>query len=318
MPLPAQSWLSNDDIANLLDLAGYRVVRQGRRMLLPRRLPLVSPLVNTYLVQLPIVNRLGLTGYVIARPEAPPRDASADGYSCSVVIPARNERGNIEAAIRRMPRLGRHTEIIFVDGRSTDGTFEEIQRVVRSYRGRWDLKALKQRGRGKGDGVRQALSVATGDVLMILDADLTVPPEDLPKFFDVLVSGLGEFANGSRLVYPRSRRAMPLRNTLANKLFGSMFSYLLGQPFKDTLCGTKALWRRDYDRIVAGRAFFGDFDPFGDFDLLFGASKLNLQIVQVPVRYQERSYGRSNIHHTREGLTLLRICAYASKKLKFV
>ncbi len=318
MPLPAQSWLSGNDIANLLHLTGYRVVKEGRRMLFPRQAPLFAWLVNRYVAHLPLINRLCLTGYVVARPEGPVRDDATVDYSCSVVIPARNERGNVEAAIQRMLRMGRHTEIIFVEGHSSDGTFEEIQRVAQAYGNDWDIKVLKQSGQGKGDAVRQGFSVASGDVLMILDADLTVPPEDLPKFFDVIVSGRGEFANGSRLVYPRSRRAMPLFNTLANKFFGTAFSYLLGQPLKDTLCGTKALWRRDYQKIAAGRAFFGDFDPFGDFDLLFGASKLNLDIVEVPVRYDERNYGRSNIQHIREGLILLRMCLYASKKIKFV
>jgi hypothetical protein len=321
MPLPAQSWLSGTDIANLLELTGYRVIKEGRRMLFPRRVPLLSTVLNRYVAQLPIVNHLCLTGYLVARIDGPEPEAEeepASPYSCSVIIPARNERGNIEAAMQRMPRLGRHTEVIFIEGHSSDGTYEEIERVAALYGDTWDIKMLKQDGKGKGDAVRKAFAAATGDVLMILDADLTVPPEDLPKFFDVIVSGRAEFANGCRLVYPRSREAMPLRNTLANKIFGSLFSYLLGQPFKDTLCGTKALWKRDYDKIVAGRNFFGDFDPFGDFDLLFGASKLNLHIVDVPVRYNERSYGQSNIQHTREGLILLRMCAYASRKIKFI
>lgn len=321
MPLPAQSWLSGTDIANLLQLTGYRIIKEGRRLLFPRRVPVLSALLNRYVAHLPIVNHLCLTGYLVARLDGTPtvtHHAADSPYSCSVIVPARNEEGNIEAAIQRMPRLGRHTEIIFVEGHSTDGTFAEIQRVASVYGQDWDIKVLKQDGKGKGDAVRKGFEAASGDVLMILDADLTVPPEDLPKFFDVIVSGRGEFANGCRLVYPRSRKAMPFRNTLANKFFGSMFSYLLGQPFKDTLCGTKALWRRDYQKIVAGRGFFGDFDPFGDFDLLFGASKLNLHIVDVPVRYDERSYGQSNIQHTREGLILLRMCAYASRKIKFV
>lgn len=319
MPLPAQSWLSGQDIANLLQITGFRVVKTGRRMLLPRGVPLTAGLLNRYVAQLPLINRLCLTGYVVARPDSTTdTETAASLHSCSVVIPARNERGNIEAAVRRMPRLGRHTEIIFVEGHSTDGTFEEIGRVARVYGKDWDIKVLKQDGVGKGDAVRKAFGVASGDVLLILDADLTVPPEDLPKFFDVIVSGRGEFANGSRLVYPRSRDAMPVANTFANKIFGSIFGYLLGQSVKDTLCGTKGLWRDDYQKIAAGRTFFGDFDPFGDFDLLFGASKLNLDIVDVPVRYVEREYGRSNIQHLKEGLVLLRMCSYASKKIKFV
>jgi glycosyltransferase involved in cell wall biosynthesis len=214
--------------------------------------------------------------------------------------------------------LGADTEIIFVEGHSRDDTWAAIQELLRTYRGPYRLKAFQQTGRGKADAVRLGFNEASGDILMILDADLTVPPEDLPHFVDVLASGRGEFVNGSRLVYPRSRQAMPWLNTLANKFFAQMFSFLLEQPLKDTLCGTKVLWREDYDRLAAGRHYFGDFDPFGDFDLLFGAAKLNLHIVEVPIRYQPRTYGSSNIAHVKEGLVLLKMCSYDSRKLKFI
>lgn len=318
MPQPPQNWLSPEDVTNLFRVAGYRIVKRGHRLLLPKELPLVSTVANRFLAPLPGLTRLGLTAYLVARLDERSLEDHSQDYSCSVIIPARNERGNIEAAMQRMPRLGRHTEVVFIEGHSSDGTLEEIERVAALYGNEGDIKVYRQEGKGKGDAVRKAMSLANGDILIILDADLTVPPEDLPKFFDVIASGRAEFANGCRLVYPLSREAMPLRNTIANKLFGSMFSYLLNQRLKDTLCGTKALWRRDYEAIAAGRSYFGDFDPFGDFDLLFGASKLSLDIVDVPVRYEERGYGRSNIQHVRAGLVLLRMCAYASKKIKFV
>ena len=318
MPLPAQNWLSSYDLSNLLELAGFRVIKHGYRLLFPREVPVVSDVLNRYIAHLPLFNKMCLAGHLVARLVDTADDATVDNYSCSVIIPARNERGNIEAAIKRMPRMGKHTEVIFIEGHSVDGTYEEIQRVSQAYGDAWDIKVLKQAGKGKGDAVRKAFSEASGDVLIILDADLTVPPEDLPKFFDTIVTGRAEFANGCRLVYECSRKAMPVRNTAANKVFGSVFSYLLGQRFKDTLCGTKALWREDYLRIAAGRGFFGDFDPFGDFDLLFGASKLNLHIMDIPVRYRERDYGSSNIQHVRAGILLLRMCAYASRKIKFV
>ena len=314
MPLPPQNWLSEGDIASLLQLTGYSVVKRGRRMLLPRLVPVVSTVSNRLLANIPGIDKLCLTGYLVARLNQPPRPPT---YSVSVVVPARNERDNIEQLMQRLPRLGSRTEVIFVEGHSRDGTFEEIERVADKYESEWDIKVMKQDGKGKGDAVRKAFAAATGDILLILDADLTVAPEDLPKFVEVLASRRAELANGCRLVYPHSSEAMPLRNTVANKVFGSLFSYLLGQPFKDTLCGTKALWRRDYEKIAAERSLFGDFDPFGDFELLFGAARLNMHIVDVPVRYHEREYGRSNIQHVRSGLLLLRMCAYAAAKLKF-
>jgi SAM-dependent methyltransferase len=313
-PQPPQSWLSMHDVLNLLSITGFETVKQGRRLLLPKGIPGLSWLCNRLLTPLPGINHLGLVNYVVARPV---RIRSTENVTCSVVIPARNEAGNIANAIDRLPDLGAQTEVIFVEGHSQDDTWAVIQSVVAAGHPRFRLKAMQQRGRGKADAVRLGFAAAEGDVLMILDADLTVQPEDLPHFFEVVASGRGEFANGTRLVYPRSGEAMPWLNNLANKFFSLAFSFLLSQPLKDTLCGTKVLWRKDYDKVVAGRHYFGDFDPFGDFDLLFGAAKLNLRIVDIPVRYQARTYGSSNIAHFREGLILLKMCLYASRKIKF-
>ena len=314
-PQPPQSWLSMTDVQNLLKITGYLPVRSGRRFLMPKPLPGLAFLFNRILAHLPVINHLCLTHYIVARPVWSAIDEKA--ATCSVIIPARNEAGNIRGAIERLPCLGKQTEVIFVEGHSRDDTWAEIQRVVQQGHDRFTLKAFQQSGKGKADAVRLGFEHATGDILMILDADLTVQPEDLPHFFEVIASGRGEFANGSRLVYPRSGQAMPWLNNWANKFFSLAFSFLLGQPLKDTLCGTKVLWRKDYEKVAAGRSYFGDFDPFGDFDLLFGATKLSLHMVDVPVRYQPRTYGTSNIAHVREGLILLRMCLYASRKIKF-
>jgi 2-polyprenyl-3-methyl-5-hydroxy-6-metoxy-1,4-benzoquinol methylase len=313
-PQPPQSWLSMGDVRNLLQITGYESVKIGRRCLLPKRIPGLSALCNRVLVHLPGLQHLGLTNYIVARPQ--PRQ-TVTYPTCSVIVPARNEAGNIQAAIDRLPPLGRHTEVIFVEGHSRDATWETIQQVVAQGHPAFTLKAFQQTGRGKADAVRLGFAAATGDILMILDADLTVQPEDLPHFYAVVASRRGDFANGTRLVYPRSGQAMPWLNNLANKFFSLAFSFLLDQPLKDTLCGTKVIWRNDYAALVAGRSYFGDFDPFGDFDLLFGAAKLNLRIVDVPVRYQPRTYGESNIAHFREGLVLLKMCLYALRKIKF-
>ena len=313
-PQPPESWLTPNDVSNLLDLAGWEVLKQGHRCLLPRHIPVLSGLANRWLSQLPLIENLGLTHWMVARPGRQQRQTP----SVSVVIPARNEAGNIAPAIERLPELGRFTEVLFVEGHSSDNTWDEIERVCASYQGPLRLRKFRQSGKGKADAVWLGFEQAEGDVLMILDADLTVRPEDLPRFAQAMADGRGEFVNGCRLVYPRSWEAMPPLNTAANRFFAAVFSWLLRQRLKDTLCGTKVIWRDDYQRLKAGRSYFGDFDPFGDFDLLFGASKLNLKIVEVPVRYQERSYGSSNIAHVKEGLILVRMCLYAARKLRFI
>lgn len=314
MPQQQQNWLSPADIRNLLRLADYEVVKVENRFLLPRHVPLIGPFLNRFAVVLPGINRLCLAQYVVARV----RGLEAEkAYTVSIIIPCRNEMGNIEAAVSRLPVFGTHQEVIFVDGHSTDGTVEEIQRVIKKYPQK-DIKVFVQDGKGKGDAVRKGFAAATGDILMILDADLTMPPEDLPKFYDAIATGKGEFINGSRLVYPMEQKAMRLLNLLGNKFFSMAFTWLLGERIKDTLCGTKVLFRRDYERIAANRQYFGEFDPFGDFDLLFGASKLNLKILEVPIRYQERTYGTTNIHRFQHGWLLLKMTVYGFFRLKAI
>jgi len=309
---PPQNWLSAQDIANLFFLTDFDVVKKEWRILSPFRMFGLGRLINRFIASLPAIRKLCLRNYVVARPQ--PREA-AKAASTTVVIPCRNERGNIEAAITRLPKFGSNIEIIFVEGGSSDGTWEEIQRVIAAYP-QFDIKAMKQTETGKGDAVRKGFAAAKGDVLMILDADLTMPPEELPKFYDALSSGKGEFINGSRLVYPMERQAMRFLNLLANHVFAVLFSYLLNQRYTDTLCGTKVLWRRDYEELSRNRAYFGDFDPFGDFDLVFGASKLNLKTAELPIRYAAREYGETNISRFQHGRLLLNMVAFAYLKLK--
>jgi len=308
-----ENWLSVRDIENLLHLAGWEVVKRDSRILWPLKTPLLEPLINRWLA--PLLKHLCLTVFVVARPR--PLPSLYRNYTCSVVIPARNEAGNIEEAVRRMPEIGTGTEIIFVEGHSKDNTWEEIQRVAAKYPQR-NIKTIKQTTKGKGGAVREAFAQATGDILFILDADLTVPPEDLTKFYHVICTGTADFVNGVRLVYPMENEAMRFLNMVGNKFFSAAFSWLLGQPIKDTLCGTKVLFRTQYEHIARNRSYFGDFDPFGDFDLLFGAAKLNLRMLDLPIRYRARTYGETNISRWSHGWLLLRMVRFAAMRLKFI
>jgi SAM-dependent methyltransferase len=311
-PSPQSNWLSPFDIRQLLDLAGWETIKSLPQILCPLPLLGIGTFVNR--VFAPLAPWLCLSIFVVARKGAIP----VKDRFVSVVIPARNESGNIENAIKRTPEMGAGTELIFVEGNSADNTWGEIQRLAEKYRARRKIRILQQSGSGKGNAVRDGFAAAKGDILMILDADLTMPPEELPKFYNALVSGRCELANGSRLVYPMEGRAMKFLNLCANKVFSIIFSWLLSQPIKDTLCGTKALSATHYRQIVANRDYFGDFDPFGDFDLLFGADKLNLKIIDIPIRYRDRTYGETNIQRWKHGWLLLRMVLFAAKKLKFV
>jgi SAM-dependent methyltransferase len=305
-----QNWLTREDMYALLQLAGFESIRVTQEVLMP--LPLGS-FANRFLVRMWPFRQLALSNFIIARP-APTR---AQEPKVSVVIAARNEAGNIKAIFERTPKMGCETELIFVEGHSKDDTYAAIEREMAAHPATPSL-LLKQSGIGKADAIRVGFDRATGDVLMILDADLTVPPEDLPRFCEALVSGRGEFINGVRLVYPMEQEAMRTLNFIGNKFFSVAFSWLLGQSIKDTLCGTKVLWKKDYEQIAVNRSYFGDFDPFGDFDLIFGAAKLSLKIIDLPIRYRERTYGTTNISRWKHGLLLFRMVAFAARRIKFI
>jgi SAM-dependent methyltransferase len=312
---PPSNWLTTGDLVNLLELAGWEVIEKSTEQLCPFNIPLLAPFLNRVVVRMPFFKHLGVTLLITARPRQLARLSAST--SCSVVVPARNEAGNIRPALERIPAMGAWTEVIFVEGNSTDDTWETIQREAAAYRGPLKVRAIKQPGRGKWDAVRAGFAIATGDVLVIQDADLTAPPEDLPKFFTAVCDGSAEFANGSRLVYPMEKQAMQFLNFLGNKFFAMSLSYVLGQPIKDSLCGTKMLLRSDYERLMERIKPLGNFDPFGDFNLLFGASLMKLRIRDIPVRYKDRTYGATNISRFSHGWLLLKMTLFGLSRVKF-
>jgi SAM-dependent methyltransferase len=315
---PPEAWLPPEEVRNMLALADFEVVRDDYQIVCPLGIPLLANLLNRYAGHMPVAEWFSLMYGIIARP-APHRFRGFHSSlpSTSVIIPCRNESGHIRALVERLPELAPNSEFVFVEGNSTDDTEAMIRKVIDENPGR-PFRLLKQTGKGKGDAVRLGFVQARGEVVLILDSDMGVSPEDIPRFVQALVRGKGEMVNGSRMVYPMEGRAMRFLNMLANKAFAFLFSWLLGQQVRDTLCGTKALYREDYERIAANRSYFGDFDPFGDFDLLFGAARLNLRITDIAVRYHERQYGETNISRFRHGWLLLRMSLFAARKLKFL
>ena len=315
-PMLLQNWLTVEDISGLLALADFEVIRHWEEIIWPVRTPVIDSLMNRFLAKIWPFRIFALTHFLVAKPCASV-SAAHELPKVSVVVPARNEAGNIERIMESVPDMGAQTELVFVEGGSTDDTYDVIEKAIKKNPHRV-AKLLRQTGKGKGDAVRLGFNHADGDILMILDADLTVPPKDLPRFYEALHTGKAEFVNGVRLVYPMEKEAMRFFNLLGNKFFSLVFSWLLGQPIKDTLCGTKVLWKKDYERIAENRSYFGEFDPFGDFDLLFGAAKLNLKMIEIPIRYRERTYGTTNISRWKHGLLLLRMVFFALKRIKFI
>jgi len=314
MPSVEMNWLSTEDVMGFLRLADFEPVKREWRQLIPKSFFGLGSLLDRFVGTLPLIRRLSLRNYLVARPM---RDAELSNPSATVLIPCRNEKGNIENAVKRLPRFCDDLEIIYVEGNSSDGTLDEIHRVIDAYPD-LDIKVFVQDGKGKGNAVRKGFAHARGDILMILDADLTVPPEDLPQFYNAIASGKGEYINGTRLVYPMQDQAMRFLNFLANRIFSILFTWLLNQRYTDTLCGTKVMSRKNYIRLQDNRGYFGNFDPFGDFDLIFGATKMNLKMVEVPIHYAAREYGETQISRFRHGWLLLKMVVFAYRKLKIV
>jgi len=308
------NWVSENDVRGFLKLAGFRPVRKHRLLLLPKYVPLLSAFMNGFLARLPGLRGLCLMQVMVARPAAQPK--REEDLSVSVVVPCRNEVENVRHVVERIPPMGRHTEILFCDDKSTDGTTDEVRRLQALYPDK-DIRLVEGPGTCKAENVWCGFRAAQGDVLMILDADLTVMPEELPTFLRALATSRGEFVNGSRLVYPMPELAMKFANIIGNKLFGLVFSFLLDQRIKDTLCGTKVLFRKDWLRMGPSLGTWGIKDFWGDYELLFGASKLHLEIIEVPVHYQERIHGVTKMTRVlSNGLRMLRICWHASKHLE--
>ncbi len=318
------NWVSTNDVKNFIHISGYEILHEEKKILCPLYIPILSNFLNTYIAPLPFIRHLCLINIYIARiePNIKTNTISTGSKSLkpsvSIIVPARNEAGNIKNIIERVPKMSAKDELIFVEGNSRDNTWEVIQEMSKKYQKEKNISYYKQTGKGKGDAVRLGFSKARGDILMILDADLTVEPEQLPYFYELIVSGKGEFINGSRLVYKMAEGAMQFFNIIGNTFFAKAFSFTLGQKFKDTLCGTKVLSRKNYLKLAEHRGYFGEIDPFGDFDLLFGAARMNLKIVEYPTPYKERVYGTTNISRWRHGFILLHMLIKASLKIKFI
>ncbi len=311
---PVQNWLTRQDLSNLSCLGGFEEIRQGYSLPVPVRIPLASGILNRFLPMLPPARYFSLLYFTVMRPMPGPLADSSP--SVSVCVPCKNEAGNIEGLVRRIPEMGRGTEILFVDDCSTDGTRQEIERQIGLYPER-QIRLVPGLGQGKAAACRAGFEQASNDILMILDADMTVMPEELPGFYEAIVSGSGEFINGSRLVYPMENRAMRFLNVLGNKVFAGLFSFLLSQPIKDTLCGTKVCWRRDYPKLLETGRLFGHVDRWGDYDWLFGAARHNLKIREFPVLYRERTAGLTKMNQRlRNGLRMLRLCGLAFFRLR--
>ena len=299
---------------NLLKLCDYELIKHYNKIILPIKIPFLNFFFNNVIANLPLFRNFSLISFAHLKKID---FKKKEDLSVSIVIPARNEKGNIENVVKRIPKFTKNIEIIFSEGHSKDNTFEEIKKVKNKYANS-NIKYFKQSGEGKGNAVREAFKLASGDILIILDADLTVQPEELPKFYRALIENKADFINGSRFVYPLEKDSMRFLNMLGNKFFSGLLSFAIDQKLTDTLCGTKAMFKEDYLKLKHNRIFFGNFDPFGDFDLIFGAAKLGIKIMDIPIRYQERVYGETQISRFYHGWLLIKMSFFALRKIKFI
>jgi len=309
MPEFFYNWLSIDDIENFLNISGYEIIRKDFRIIFPFGIPLIAGFLNKIIARFPIIRRLTLTHCIIARPVKTPENVPQ--LKTSVILTCRDEEKNIEGLVESIPQMGAHTEIIFVEGHSKDNTIGKIKEMIEKYPNK-DIKLLKQKGIGQGDAFRMGFDQAQGDFLCWLEADLTIDPQEIKMFWDAYLSGKGEYINGTRFIYKMERKSMPLFNFIGNRLFGYVLTAILKQRFTDTLCGFKAISKRNYIRVRDNINEFGEFDPFGDFQLIFGSVKSGLKVVEIPVHYRPRQYGESKAY----GKTFLSFLKHACLLLR--
>ncbi len=304
---PAQNWLSYHALENMLSLAGFEVVEHSGRILCPVSIPLIAGFFNRFIATLPVFQRLCMIQTIIARPIP----LQHPEHSVTVLSAVRNEKGNVRQIINAMPQFGTKTELLFIEGHSNDGTWEEIQQAILEYNGPLTIRGLKQPGRGKGDALHHGIRESTGDVLVIYDGDYTVHPSELPKLYHALVAGKAECVNASRLMYPMRGEAMPALNLLGNKIFSMMFSWLFGQKIVDVLSPVKAFYRSDYPRMTTR------MDPFGDFDVFLGVARQHRKIRETPVHYMERSYGTTKLSPFGHGWLLTKMFFKGARIIKW-
>lgn len=234
---------------------------------------------------------------------------------CSVIVPVKNEAGNIARIVSSIPTLGQVTEVIIVCGESRDGTWDVLQEELGCYDGPHRIFALKQAGTSKWDAVRNGFDAATGETLVILDGDLTVAAHELTRFYQQMAPGV--FLNGSRMVFPMEPGAMRRLNHAGNTFFALVCSIIVRSWLTDSLCGTKMLARRDWLAMAKTFPELLQRDPFGDHALLYGAARLGLSIREVPVSYLARTYGTTNISRFSDGWKLFKLAVWEFVQTRF-
>lgn len=315
--IETRNFVTLSNITNLAKLSGYEIVKCKTLVSSPFHILGLGTFINKLVPNIPFIKWSCFCALIILRPII----KSENAPKLSVIVPARNEKGNIRKVVNEIPEsLLSKIELFFVEGHSTDGTWEEICKTQNEFKNTLDIKAIQQTGKGKCDAVRLGFKQASGELLTILDADLTVPAHNLIRFYEAYINGYGDFINGNRLVYPFEGKAMRFLNLLGNIFFAKALSNVLSIKIGDSLCGSKLLSKSDYTRIESWRNDFGDFDPFGDFELLFGASELGLGVVDLPVKYRDRTYGSTNISRFKHGLQLLKmtLIGFVRVKLKLI
>lgn len=301
MPDKIQNWLPQEFIKQFLYLAGFEVVKSGKYLHSPLNLGILGKIINIVLSNIPILDRFALIEYIIARPVFFGAEKHKE-IPISIIIPTHNEAGNIKHIVDNMPQIGSKMEMVFVDLPGEDATEDVIKQMIKENKGKILLKYVKQREKtGKIGALRQGILEANGEIIIIYDADATVPPEDLEKVYLALIERKADFINGTRLVYPTEKGAMRFANHLGNTFFAKLFTWSLGQHFTDTLCGTKGFWRQDFMDFEKSKTGYDNFDLFGDFYLLLSAYRKNLRIAEVPVRYKTRRYGDTKMNRLKNG-----------------
>ncbi len=296
-------FINSTIVLNIAKVTGLEFVTQRNKQIFPFRMLGLGSLINNILEILFFPFSFGIRIYSILNQQEKFNEEKK--YSKSIIIPAKNEEKNLKPLLNQIPELEEDHEIILAIGDSEDKTYEVAKEIKEARCWPFEVKVIKQTGKGKANAVWEAVEEASKEVIIILDADISVNPETIVQFNSVIDTGKASFVNGTRLIYGMESGAMRIVNNLGNRIFQYIVSIIIGQKITDSLCGTKVFFRKDFNKIKLWKELVQMKDPFGDFDMIFTAGYFGLKILEIPVRYQARVYGVTQIKRFRDGYKLI-------------
>lgn len=296
-----RSYIHLNKLSAVLDTINFQITGKRTRQYFPFKLFYFGNIINNFLEIILYFFNFGIRSYFTIKEIED--TAEKDVLSKTIIVPAKNEEGNLNELINRIPYLGNNVEVIISCGISNDNTLGMAKSLKSDN---FIIKVIEQTSKGKANAVWEACEQSSNDLIAILDADLSVDPEELSSFFELIETKKCDFVNGTRLIYSMEKGSMRFINNFGNRLFQYVVSKIIRLPLTDSLCGTKVFKKNLYEKIKKWQSVVKIKDPFGDFDLLFAAAYSSQKIVEYPIHYRARKYGTTQIRRFKDGFKLIK------------